>query len=251
MTKMMTEFMVFEELAIRKDITLETQIQVTPAAAKIGGSQIYLDPKESFTLEDLLKAVMISSANDAAYLVAEYFGNGDVNAFVDKMNVRAKQLKLVGAKFYNPHGLPGDTAREDNICSPEGLIMLAERLLDNPKAAEFARTKVATIRENTSKPFTLYTHNHLLGACPGVNGMKTGFIQRSGFCITVTCQRGDRKMAAAVTGFPTRKERDIFMAKLIDWGYKQQPKPSAETDKPEVGSEDKNLEELLGKIVPK
>jgi D-alanyl-D-alanine carboxypeptidase len=58
-------------------------------------------------------------------------------------------------------------------------------------------------------------------------------------------------MAAAVTGFPTRKERDIFMAKLIDWGYKQQPKTSAETDKPEVGSEDKNLEELLGKIVPK
>jgi D-alanyl-D-alanine carboxypeptidase (penicillin-binding protein 5/6) len=129
--------------------------------------------------------------------------------------------------------------------------MLAERLLDNPKAAEFARTKAATIRENTSKPFTLYTHNHLLGSCPGVNGMKTGFIQRSGFCITVTCQRGDRKMAAAVTGFPSRKERDIFMAKLMDWGYKQQPKASVEPEKNEVGSEDKNLEELLGKIVPK
>ncbi len=251
MTKMMTEFIVFEELASRKDVTLETQIQVTPTAAKIGGSQIYLDPKESFPLEDLLKAVMISSANDAAYLVAEYFGKGDVNAFVEKMNVRAKQLKLVGAKFYNPHGLPGDTSKEDNICSPEGLVMLAERLLDNPKAAEFARTKAATIRENTSKPFTLYTHNHLLGACPGVNGMKTGFIQRSGFCITVTCERGDRKIAAAVTGFPSRKERDIFMAKLIDWGYKQQPKASPESDKIEVGSEDKNLEDLLGKIVPK
>lgn len=252
MTKMMTEFIVFEELANRKDVNLQTQIQVTPTAAKIGGSQIYLDPKETFPLEDLLKAVMISSANDAAYLVAEYFGNGDVNAFVEKMNVRSKQLKLVGAKFYNPHGLPGDTAKEDNICSPEGLCMLAERLLDNPKAAEFARTKAATIRENTAKPFTLYTHNHLLGSCPGVNGMKTGFIQRSGFCITVTCQRGDRKMAAAVTGFPNRKERDIFMAKLIDWGYKQQPKASSvENDKPEVGSEDKNLEDLLGKIVPK
>jgi D-alanyl-D-alanine carboxypeptidase (penicillin-binding protein 5/6) len=252
MTKMMTEFMVFEELATRKDVNLQTLIQVTPSAAKIGGSQIYLDPKEAFPLEDLLKAVMISSANDAAYLVAEYFGNGDVNAFVEKMNVRAKQLKLVGAKFYNPHGLPGDTAKEDNICSPEGLVMLAERLLDNPKAAEFARTKAATIRENTSKPFTLYTHNHLLGACQGVNGMKTGFIQRSGFCITVTCQRGDRKMAAAVTGFPTRKERDIFMAKLLEWGYKQQPKvASVEPDKIEAGSEDKNLEELLSKIIQK
>jgi D-alanyl-D-alanine carboxypeptidase (penicillin-binding protein 5/6) len=251
MTKMMTEFMVFEELANHKEVNLQTQIQVTPAAAKIGGSQIYLDPKESFPLEDLLKAVMISSANDAAYLVAEYFGNGDVDAFVEKMNVRAKQLKLVGAKFYNPHGLPGDTAKEDNTCSPEGLVMLAERLLDNPKAAEFARTKAATIRENTSKPFTLFTHNHLLGACPGVNGMKTGFIQRSGFCITVTCQRGDRKMAAAVTGFPSRKERDIFVAKLLNWGYRQQPKSSVETDMMQVGSEDKNLEELLGSIAPK
>jgi D-alanyl-D-alanine carboxypeptidase (penicillin-binding protein 5/6) len=252
MTKMMTEFMVFEELAKRNDINLETQIPVTPTAAKIGGSQIYLDPRESFPLEDLLKAVMISSANDAAYLVAEYFGNGDVSSFVEKMNVRAKQLKLIGAKFYNPHGLPGDTAREDNICSPEGLVMLAERLLENPKAAEFARTKAATIRENTKKPFTLYTHNHLLGTCPGVNGMKTGYIKRSGFCITVTCQRGERKMAAAVTGFPSRKERDIFMAKLIDWGYKQHPKVSVlEAEKTEVGSEDKNLEDLLGKIVPK
>ncbi|MFZ2653422.1 MAG: serine hydrolase [Victivallales bacterium] len=251
MTKMLTELIVFEELEKRKDVTLETQIQVTPAAAKIGGSQIYLDPKESFPLEDLLKAVMISSANDAAYLVAEHFGNGDVNAFVDKMNKKATELKLPGAKFYNPHGLPGDTSAEDNTCSAEGCSMLAERLLEIPKAAEFARTKATNIRENTAKPFTLFTHNHLLGAVSGVNGMKTGFIKRSGFCITVTCDRGGRKMAACVTGFPDRKGRDAFVAKLLEWGYKQKPVEVKTNEPIQPGNEDKNLDDLLNKVVPK
>ncbi len=252
MTKMLTEFIVFEELDKKKDVTLQTPIQVTVAASKIGGSQIYLDPKETFPLEDLLKAVMISSANDAAYLVAEHFGNGDVNAFVEKMNSRAQELKLPGAKFYNPHGLPGDTSAEDNMCSAEGCSMLAERLLEIPKAAEFARTKAATIRENTAKPFTLFTHNHLLGAVSGVNGMKTGFIKRSGFCITVTCERGGRKMAACVTGFPDRKGRDAFVAKLLEWGYKQKPvQAKSDEPAPQPGNEDKNLEDLLNQVVPK
>jgi len=251
MTKMLTEFIVFEELEKRKDVTLETQIQVTAAAAKIGGSQIYLDPKESFPLEDLLKAVMISSANDAAYLVAEYFGNGDVNAFVEKMNARAKELKLPGAKFNNPHGLPGDLADDDNYCSAEGCSMLAERLLEIPKAAEFARTKAASIRENTAKPFTLFTHNHLLGVVSGVNGMKTGYIKRSGFCITVTCDRGGRKMAACVTGFPDRKGRDAFVAKLLEWGYKQKPAAPKADGPAQPGDENKNLEDLLNQVVPK
>ena len=251
MTKMMTEFMVFEELANRKDVNLQTKIQVTKGAYKIGGSQIWLDPRESFSLEDLLKAVTIKSANDAAYLVAEYFGNGDVNAFVDKMNIRAKELRLPGAKFYNPHGLPGDTAAEDNTCSPEGCAMLAERLLDNPKAAEFARTRLDYIRVGTPRQTDLKNHNGLIGKCAGVNGMKTGWIQRSGFCITATCERGGRKMVAVVTGFPSHESRDVFVAKLLDWGYRQQPKASAETDVMEVGSEDKNLEELLDSITPK
>ncbi len=252
MTKMMTELIIFEELEKRKDIDLQTKIQVTKAAYKIGGSQIWLDPKESFSLEDLLKAVMIKSANDAAYLVAEYFGNGDVYAFVEKMNTRAKELKLPGACFYNPHGLPGNSAAEDNTCSPEGCAMLAERLLDIPKAAEFASTKVDYIRVGTSKQTTLANHNHLIGNCPGVNGMKTGWIERSGFCVTATCDRAGRKMVAVVTGFKTYKERDAFVAKLLDWGYRQKPvqdKAPAEVSEP--GNEGKNLDDLLNQIVPK
>ncbi|HCE44733.1 MAG TPA: hypothetical protein DET40_14420 [Lentisphaeria bacterium] len=252
MTKMLTELIIFEELEKRKDVNLQTQIQVTTTAYKIGGSQIYLDPKESFPLEDLLKAVMISSANDAAYLVAEYFGNGDVNAFVERMNERAKELKLPGAKFFNPHGLPGDTAAEDNSCSVEGCSILAEHLLEIPKAAEFAKTKATNIRENTAKPFTLFTHNHLLGSVTGVNGMKTGYIKRSGFCITVTCDRGGRKMAACVTGFPDRRGRDAFVAKLLEWGYKQKRVEAPKVDEPiQPGGEDKNLDDLLNQVVPK
>ncbi len=221
MTKMLTELLAFEELDKNKNITLDTPVQVSKTAMDMGGSQINLDVRETFTLGELLKTVMIVSANDSALLVSEFLSGGNTPAFVAKMNSRAKELMLPGAKFYNPHGLPGATAAEDNVCSPEGCIFLAEMLLRYPQAVTWASTKTDYLprKLNDQKPTLLGNHNHLLGSCPGVNGMKTGFIQRSGFCITVTCIRGNKKLACAVTGFKTRKERDAFCRKLIDWGY--------------------------------
>ncbi|MEM4248336.1 MAG: serine hydrolase [Candidatus Nanoarchaeia archaeon] len=222
MTKMMTALLIFEELATRKDISLDTVIPVTPTAMKIGGSQIYLDVKESFPISDLLKSVMIVSANDSSELLAEYFSNGNVPVFVARMNQRAKELMLPGAKFFNPTGLPGASSAEDNVCSPEGLVLLAEMLMRHPKAVEWASTWIDYIRKDSPKPFMMRNHNRLVNECPGVNGMKTGFINRSGFCTTVTCDRGGVKLACAVTGFKTRKERDEFVKKLLDWGYKKE-----------------------------
>jgi len=224
MTKMMTALLVFETLDQRPDLNYDTMLPVTPSAMKVGGSQVYLDVRESFTIRDLLKAVMIASANDAAELLAEHLGGGSP-AFVQRMNRRAAELRLAGAKFHNAHGLPGATAATDNVATGESMIVLAEHLLTYPDAVKWASTRIDFFRQDSPKPFQLTNHNRLIGVCPGVDGMKTGFIQRSGFCITATCQRNGRRIACAVTGFPSRKERDDFVRRLLDWAY---ARPTAE-----------------------
>jgi D-alanyl-D-alanine carboxypeptidase (penicillin-binding protein 5/6) len=223
MTKMMTALLVFEDIDARPDLDYETLVRVTPTTMKIGGSQVYLDVREEFPISELLKTVMISSANDSAYLLAEFLGGGDVNAFVRRMNERAAQLRLAGARFHNPHGLPGATADVDNVATSESMVVLAEHLLDYPDAVTWASTWIDFFRKDTAKPFQLSNHNRLVNQCPGVNGMKTGFIQRSGFCTTVTCERGGRRIACCVTGFPSRKERDEFVRHLLDWAYGRPP----------------------------
>ncbi|HOK04402.1 MAG TPA: serine hydrolase, partial [Victivallales bacterium] len=125
MTKMMTALLAFEDEKKRDDLDMNTPIQITKTAAKIGGSQLYLDPRETFTFGELLKTVMIMSANDSAQQIAEYLGNGDLYSFVARMNQRAKELNMSLTKFFNPHGLPGKTPSEDNYSTAEAMAILA------------------------------------------------------------------------------------------------------------------------------
>ncbi|OGV32245.1 MAG: hypothetical protein A2020_14605 [Lentisphaerae bacterium GWF2_45_14] len=222
MTKMMTLLIAMEDVRNEK-VSLSTDVKVTKHAYKIGGSQVYLDPRETFKLEDLLKTIAIKSANDSAYLVSEFLGGGDVESFISRMNQKAEYLNMPNTKFFNAHGLPGTTSKEDNISSAEGMAILAEVLLRSPKIVEWASTPTFTFREGTDKPMLITNHNKLVNECPGVDGMKTGFINRSGFCITVTCKRADRRLIAVVTGFNTWKDRNSFVKKLIDWGYRRAP----------------------------
>jgi D-alanyl-D-alanine carboxypeptidase len=176
-------------------------------------------------LSELLKTVAIKSANDSAYLVAEFVGNGDVSLFVQNMNKRAKDIKMPGTHFTNPHGLPEKSSKDDNKSTPEGMAILAEYLLEYPLAVKWASTPKDVFREGTKKPLILHNHNSLVKNCSGVDGMKTGYIRRSGYCTTVTCKRGNRRLVAVVTGFPLNsrrgRERDNFVRKLLDWGYRQ------------------------------
>jgi len=225
MTKMMTVLLAYEDiLAGRGGASLKTEVAVTPESSKIGGSQVYLDPRESFTLEELLEAVSVKSANDAAYLVAQRLGGGDAGAFVARMNVRAKGIGMKATKFSNPHGLPEKPPENDNAASPEDLALLAERCLEHPKIMEWASTWSVDFRKPGERGhMTLTNHNHLVpgspGECPGVDGLKTGFTTRAGFCMTVTCKRNGKRLAAVATGFKSYHERDAFVKRLLDWGY--------------------------------
>jgi serine-type D-Ala-D-Ala carboxypeptidase (penicillin-binding protein 5/6) len=222
MTKMMTALLAFEATENNPDINLNTEIQVTKEAYKIGGSQVWLDPRESFTLKELLKTIMIKSANDSAYLVAQFIGGGDVSTFVQAMNEKAKKIGMPNAHFSNPDGLPERYSADDNRATAEGLVFLAEHLRQYPLADKWAKTKIAWFRKDSKNPTMLVTTNHLIrDGVTGVTGMKTGYTVHSGFCLTATCTRGEKNLVAVVTGFKSRKARDSFVKQLLNWGYKK------------------------------
>ena len=219
LTKMMTALLAREDIEKKPALTLETRIQVTPSSAKIGGSQVNLDPRENFSLDELLKCIMIFSANDAAHLLAEFIGDGKPEQFVRRMNSKAQALGLKSLKFYNSHGLPEGRSRKQNSGSALELAQLAGRLLQYPDIVKWSSTWVAHIREKTDKPFQLVNRNRLVKTCKGVNGMKTGFTQKAGFCVAATCERGGRKVIVVVTGCSSSKARNALVTDLLDWAY--------------------------------
>lgn len=223
MTKMMTVLLAFESIRM-EEIDYNKNIKVTKSAASIGGSDIWLDPRETFPLNVLLKAVIIKSANDAAQLVGESLGDGDIDVFVKKMNKRADQLGLKKAKFYNPHGLPGSSASKDNVATCEELAKLAALLLQYPDVIKLSSTGIDYIKREVGrhKKTMLTNTNHLVRkGVSGVDGIKTGFTRRAGFCLTATCKRKGRRLVAVVTGFNKASQRDECVKKLLDWGYEQ------------------------------
>ncbi|MGK0238716.1 MAG: D-alanyl-D-alanine carboxypeptidase (penicillin-binding protein 5/6) [Candidatus Pelagisphaera sp.] len=217
MTKMMTALIAFEDIRIRDEIDLGTQVQVTDAAYRIGGSQVWLDPREIFSLEELLISVMVKSANDSAYLVGEFLAGGSMSQFIVRMNQRAQELNMASTQFFNAHGLP--EKKTDNTSNCEDLVRLANELLQYDQAIEWASMLKYAFRAQADEPTLLANHNTLIKSTIGVDGMKTGYTKRAGFCITATCLRNDRRLIAVTTGFTSSKRRDEFTRDLLDWGY--------------------------------
>ena len=221
MTKMMTLLLALEALDARTDLELDTPIAVSPGAAGMGGSQVYLDVKETLPFGELLKSMAIKSANDSAYLVAEYVGNNSMAHFIAAMNKRAYKLRMPSTKFVNVHGLTSDN-RTNSISSPEGLAILAEQLLQYPLLMDWTSTKHDFFRPEGNKHRQALTNtNRLVGKCSGVDGIKTGYTRAAGFCVTATCIRGGKRLVAVVTGFKSSKARNTFVSKLFDWGYRR------------------------------
>jgi len=219
MTKMMTALLAFEDEESRADLSMDTVIQVTNAAFRIGGSQVWLDPRESFTLRELLISIMVKSANDSSYLVGEYLAEGSMSQFVDRMNARAVELNMNSTHFFNAHGLPeGNTG---NTASCQDLARLAIALMRFDKALEWASIPTYDFRADTDKPTVLANHNRLIFTTKGVDGLKTGYTKGAGYCVTVTCLRDGRRLIAVTTGFKSSKRRDTFTKELINWGYRQ------------------------------
>lgn len=214
MTKMMT-LLLIEEAIEKGTVQRDTVIKVTKNAYNIGGAQVWLDPRESFPLSELTKAIAIRSANDAAYLVGEYLASGDIQAFIQTMNDRAKALGMKDTHFYDPHGLGDKKKKLHNASSAYDMILLGERLLVYPEIMKLTATRLDYFRNGKTE---LYNSNNLVSkGVKGVDGLKTGYTEASGFCVTFSVVRNNRRFLGCVTGFKSAKQRDEFCKKIIDW----------------------------------
>ncbi len=202
-TKLMLSLLVMEKLSAG-EIKLTDTITASRDASKMGGSQVFLKEGETFTLEELMKAMLIASANDAAYAIAEFIA-GSKDKCVDLMNEKAKALNMKDTDFRSVHGLPPSKGEEEDLTSPEDLATLARHLLKYPKLLEWTSAKSEPFRDET---LIMRNHNKLLGRMSSIDGLKTGFYKKSGYNIVATAKKGDLRLIVVVMGSPTAKVRD-------------------------------------------
>ena len=228
-TKVMTLLLTFEALQAGK-ISLTDIVPVSEHAYHMGGSQIWLEPGEQLTLQEMLKAICISSANDAAVAVAEFVA-GSEPAFVDTMNARAAALGMTATHFANACGLD----EEGHLSSARDVaVMSREMLLHHPEVREYCTVWMDTLRGGKTQ---LVNTNKLLKSYPGITGLKTGTTGKAGVCITASAERDGLRLIAVVLGAASGKERFDAAKTLLDYGF-------AHYDSAEVALPDDAPEEL-------
>ncbi|MED5580164.1 MAG: D-alanyl-D-alanine carboxypeptidase family protein [Nitrospinota bacterium] len=212
--KMMTSYIALREIQ-NKNLSLNEFVFVSRKASKIGGQQVYLAQGEKFRVIDLLKAIMISSANDAAYALAEHI-SGSSEGFTDLMNVTAKELGMRNTRFINVNGLPPNRGKPPNLMSAEDAGILARALLKIPMTTKFSSIKNEGFRKNQ---FVLTNTNLLIGRFPGLDGLKTGFYRKAGFSIVATAKKSNLRLIAIVFGAKSSRVRFSETSKLLSWGF--------------------------------
>ena len=228
-TKVMTLLLTFEALQAGK-ISLTDIVPVSEHAYHMGGSQIWLEPGEQLTLQEMLKAICISSANDAAVAVAEFVA-GSEPAFVDAMNARAAALGMTATHFANACGLD----EEGHLSSARDVAAMSrEMLLHHPEVREYCTVWMDTLRGGKTQ---LVNTNKLLKSYPGITGLKTGTTGKAGVCITASAERDGLRLIAVVLGAASGKERFEAAKTLLDYGF-------AHYDSAEVTLPDDAPEEL-------
>lgn len=210
-TKIMTLLLTFEALEAGK-VSLSDIVPVSEHAYHMGGSQIWLEPGEQLTLDEMLKAICISSANDAAVAVAEFIG-GSEPVFVERMNARAKELGMQSTTFRNACGLDED----DHLSTARDVaIMSREMLLNHPEIENYCTVWMDTLRGGATQ---LVNTNKLLKSYNGITGLKTGTTGKAGVCISASASRDDLRLIAVVLGSSSGKERFAAATSLLDYGF--------------------------------
>ena len=228
--KLMNLLVILERIE-QGTLKLEDMVQVTTEAAKTGGSQVYLDPKERFTVEDLLYALTVQSANDAAVALAVHIA-GSKEGFVALMNQKAAELGMKNTHIYSVHGLPPSEGQQPDVTTASDLALLCRALASRPDALKYTGTRERGFRDNT---FIMRNRNHLLGQVDGCDGFKTGYYEAAGFSIAVTAKKGGVRVIAIVMGSKDRKVRDAKAIELLGKGFAMlppKPAPAIAVSKP-------------------
>ena len=211
-TKIMTLLLVMEAIEDGR-VKYRDMVRASANACSMGGSQIYLRENEEMTVEDMLKSVIIASANDAAVALAEHIC-GSEDAFVEQMNIKAGKLGMENTHFENTNGL--DDTVQNHVTSARDIAIMSRELIKYPKVIEYSSIWMDSIRNGS---FGLTNTNRLIRFYKGATGLKTGSTDKAGFCISATAKREDMSLICVVMGAETRDIRNSIATKLLDYGF--------------------------------
>lgn len=217
-SKLMTLVLVLEALE-RGEVSLSDRVSTSPFAASKRGTRIWLEAGEQLTLEELLYAIAVGSANDAAVAVAEFIAGSEDN-FVTLMNRRAEELGLTATCFINSTGLPAEEG-QPNVMSAKDVAVLAKYAMTVPRLMDYVSTYEYTMRSGTTKIPVLWNANKLLRRYYGVDGLKTGFTTEAGYCIVVSAERESLRLIAVSLGHKEEAAREQGSRALLDYGFRK------------------------------
>ncbi|MFA6940313.1 MAG: D-alanyl-D-alanine carboxypeptidase family protein [Clostridiaceae bacterium] len=212
-TKIMTMLITMEYIDSGR-IHLNDKVTISENAKKMGGSTMLLDTGEIRTVEELIKGVAIASGNDAAVALSEYIA-GSEDAFVDIMNIRAKDLDMKDTSFKNSTGLP----ESGHLTSAYDIALMSRELLKHQTILKYTGTYMETITEGRKTPIGLVNHNKLVRFFKGCDGLKTGYTEEAKYCISATAVRDSVRMLTVIMGAPSYKVRNRDASSLMNYGF--------------------------------
>ena len=232
-TKVMTLLLIFDALDSGQ-IKLGDEVTTSEYAASMGGSQVFLEPGETQTVDTLIKCISVASANDACVTMAEYIC-GNEEEFVTKMNKRAKDLGMKNTHFVNCNGLDAD----GHLTTARDIALMSKELITTyPQIFDYCNIWMENIIHKTQKgesEFGLTNTNKLIRQYHGCTGMKTGSTGKAGFCLSATATRNKIHMIAVVMGCESSKARIKDARTLLDYGFSNCQRIHSETTRKEIG----------------
>ena len=209
-TKVMTLCLVFEAIDSGR-LSLDQTLTASAHAASMGGSDIWLEEGEAMSVDDLIKATVIMSANDAAVVLAEAV-SGSEEAFVAQMNEKAQQLGMNDTVFKNCNGLD----EEGHVTSAYDVALMSRELIRHEKIFDYTQTWIDYVRDGATQ---LVNTNRLIRSYPGITGLKTGTTSQAGSCITATAERDSLSLVSVILGADSTENRFKDAAALLDYGF--------------------------------
>ncbi len=213
MTKLASMLLIMESID-NETLKFDDMVTISEEAANMGGSQVFLQAGESYSVRDLLKSIAIASGNDAVYAMAEKIG-GSHEEFVNMLNKRLKEIGAVNTNFVNAHGLDA----EEHYSTARDMSIIARELLKHEKILEYTSIYEEYLEKNDGSRIWLVNTNKLVRYYNGVDGLKTGFTKTAGYCLTATAKKDNFRLISVVMGEDTSENRSADTVKLLNYGF--------------------------------
>ena len=213
MTKVMTLLLIMENIELGK-IKLTDKVLISENAAGMGGSQVFLEAGTEISVDELIKAICIASGNDAAVAMAEFIGGSEEN-FVKLMNKRAKELGMINTNYENPHGLDS----ENHLTSARDMAIVARELVKHEKILEYSSTYEEYLKKPDGSSTWMVNTNKLIRYYSGLDGLKTGFTEIAGYCLTATALKNDMRLITVVMGEESSEVRNKETVEMLNYGF--------------------------------